>query len=293
MATFRGTLPEVFEARQAELFFKQYAQEELIYPQVFNVKPITKAYDDAFRVSGLGPFVLKPEGTPIGEVSTFALGYRVTMEARDDDQYDLIDEFPRDLGDAARDHQENLAFALFNDAFDGNTFTGLDTLALCTTAHTTLKHKTPGTTLSNQISPGIALSVTLLESMITRLRLTQSEEGRQIPLSPAVLMIHPDEAFNATKLLESEREPFTSDNQINATSRGRTGISPLSVPYLTDTDAVFLGTEKSKHGVFWYDRMGLKFDDSKDSQTKDSLFDGMYRAEVGIRGWRGWVGSQP
>jgi len=305
MATFRATLPEVFEARMAELFFKRFQMEELLYPQVFNIKRVTKGHDDAFKISGLGTFSLKPEGTPISYddpvqgprvriiISTFALGFRVTMEAQMDEQFDIIDEFPVDLGDAGRDHQENVAWGLFNDAFAGTTHTGLDGLSLINTAHTTLKHSTPGTTLSNQISPGVGLSVTLLEDMITTLRLTQSEEGRQIPIRPAVLVIHPDEEHNAAKLLETDKEPFTNENQINAVSGSRTGVSFVSVPYLTDNDAVFLGTDKNKHSVMWLDRMGLTFDNSKDAQTKDSLFDGMYRAEVAVRDWRGWVGSQP
>jgi hypothetical protein len=37
MAQFRGSLPDVFDDRQAELFFKEIAMEPLGYKKVFNV----------------------------------------------------------------------------------------------------------------------------------------------------------------------------------------------------------------------------------------------------------------
>lgn len=304
MTTFRSTLPEVYEDREAELFHKRYAQEPLRYTEIFNIVPVTKGYDDAFRVSGLGTFHVKPEGTqttfddPVqGDrvrlfMTTFALGYRVTMEAREDALYDVIDRMPSDLGDSGRDHQENFAWAVFNNGF--STVTTLDGVSFFNTAHVLLKPKNPAAnTVSNQLSPGVALTVTGLEDARTNLRLTKSEEDRQIPISPAVLLIHPNEEHNADKLLDSKQEPFTADNQINANMTSNSGIRSTSVPYLTDVDAWFLGANKDKHSVNWYNRKSMTFDSGKDSQTKDDIFDAHYRAEAAPRDWRGWVGSQP
>jgi hypothetical protein len=302
-AQFRSSLPDVFEDAQADLFYQRYAMLELLYPQLFNVRTSTKGHEDSFKISGLGPFATKPEGTPISYDqaaqgprrrtvhTTFALGYRVTMEAQEDAQYDVIDMLPEDLGDAARDHQENLAWALFNDAFAGSTYTGLDGLALCSTAHTTLKFR--GSTLSNSLSPGVALSVTSIESMLTNMQLTQSEEGRRTPIHPAILLIHPDNAHEAYRLLETDNEPHTTEFKKNAVKSSRTGVVPLAVPYLSGSDNHWLISRKNQHSVTWFARKEVTHDSGKDSQTKDSLFDAHYRASVVFRDWRGTVGSAP
>jgi phage major head subunit gpT-like protein len=223
-------------------------------------------------------------------ISTFALGYRVTMEAQRDAQYNVIEQMPSDLGDAGRHHQETLAWGLLNDGFAAATYTGLDGLALYSASHTSLK----GAGLrSNRITPGVQLSVSLLEDMFTNLRTTQSDAGRQTPLTPAFLIIHPNEAHEAARLLESEFEPNTSENQINVMRSSRTGIMPVDTPYLTDVDAVHLWSAKGKHSVSFHMRSDFEFSNSTDTQTKDRLYDAMYRAQVAFFAWEGTVGSQP
>lgn len=307
MATFTSTLPELLEPWVTEIFFNRYNMLETLYTQVFNIESSTKAFEDTFAVSGLGTFNLKAEGTPVSYDDpvqsgrkrvvhqTFALGFRVTMEMMEDDQHNIIKRMPEDLGDSARDHKENLAWALFNNAFSGTLFLGIPEgggarNTLISTAHVPLKSTT---NQSNAVSPGAALSVSSLESAITNMRLTQNESGRQIQLRPRVLVIHPDEEFNAAQILQSEFEPGTAENQINSVSTARVGVSAVHVPYLTDRDAWFLGTEKSQHSVKWYNRKELTMDRNKDAQTKDSLYDAHYRAVVTFDDWRGWVGSQP
>jgi hypothetical protein len=308
VTTLRSTLPDVFEDRQAELFFRKYRQNPQLYRRVVKYKTTTLGHDDAFKVSGLGTFVLKPEGTPISfddpvqsqrrrvAIPTFGLGYRTTFEAEADAQYDVIDQMPSDLGDAGRDHQENLAFGVYNDAFAGAAFTGLDALALCSAVHPMLKPPVPGTTLSNLLAPGVALSITSLEAMTTNLTLTQDDNGRRIgqSLKPAVLLVHPNDEHEAARLLESEFEPNTTENQINTMRSSRTGVVPIASPFLTDTDNHFLLANPSTTGaVVWINRMSMTFDSGVDSATKDRLFDAMYRATLAVREWRGVVGSAP
>ena len=307
MATFTSTMPELLEPWVTEIFFNQYNRLPTIFDKIFTVASSTKAFEDTFQVAGVGTFLLKPEGTPISYDdpvqsarkrvvhSTYALGFRVTMEMMADDQHGIIKQMPADLGDSARDHKERLAHGLLNDAFAGATYTGLPDgggtgLALCTTAHILLK---TGATVSNSLSPAVALSVAGLESAITNYRLTLNETGRRINIQPKLVLTHPNEEFNAAQILDSTQEPFTADNQINAVSSSRMGISHMQSPYLTDTDAWFLMAAKSDHSLKWYNRMPVTFERGKDSQTKDAMFDSVYRASVTFDNWRGVVGSQP
>lgn len=306
MATFTSTAPDLLEPWVTEIFYNEYDQLEELLGQVFNVKGSTKAFEDTFAVSGLGPFALKPEGNPItyddpvqsGRKrtvhSTYALGFRVTMEMMDDEQHGIIERMPRDLGRSARHHRETLAWGRLNNGFTA-VATGIPegdgtARSLFNTGHIRLKDL--GTS-SNQASPGVALSVSGIEDWITNFRLTVDESGRRINIRPKMLVIHPNDEFVAAQILDSQQEPYTADNQINAVSTSRMGITALAVAYLTDPDAWFGLAAKSQHSLCFYERMDLRFDRNKDAMTKDALFDAMMRLSVTHEDWRGTYGSNP
>lgn len=301
--TFRGTLPEVFEARQAEILYKNYTMQEKLFPQVFNMETSQKAYEDWFEVSGLGVFRTKPEGTPVTYDSpvqgvrrrithtTYALGYRVTMEAMEDAQYDVIDQHPKDMGDAAREHDELLAWAFFNSPTSTTVGIVGDGLALASASHTILKPKDPAAATQSNLA-AVALSVTGLETALTAMMTTKTREDRFMPLKPSKLVIPPALSHFAHQILNTEKEVFTNENQVSTVSSSRTGISPVVVPYLTDTDNWALTCEKSQHKLCFNTRKKLTFDSSTDSQTKDKLFDAVKRNSVVAKDWRGTWFSQ-
>lgn len=302
MTTFRGTAPEVFEARQAKLFFQTYTQDPEQFSQIFNMETSSKAYEDAFRMSGLGSFVLKAEGTPVSYSdpvqgprrrtvhSTYALGFRVTMEAEADAQYDVIDRMPSDLAESARNHRETLAWAAVEDTFDGTTYTGLDGLSLVNTAHTTLRPEVG--TLSNEVSPGVALSETGLETALQNLRDTQDENGRRVGggIKAKWLVVPTDLMHTAMKLLKTEKKFDSTDNNVSVVATSQSGIQDFATPYISDTDDWWLVA--NKHGMNWFERMPLTTDSGRDNQTKDRFFDAMYRASIMFTNWRGVVGSE-
>ena len=304
MATFTSTAPDLLEPWVTSIFFNTYSQLEELLGKVFNVKTSTKAFEDSFAVSNLGAFMLKPEGTPINYDdpvqsgrkrtvhSTWALGFRVTMEMMDDDQHSIISRMPESLGRSARHTREVQAWNRLGNAFTGAA-TGIPegdgiTRSLCNTGHIRLKDL--GTS-SNQASPGVAFSVSGLEDAITNFRLTQDDAGLRINLMPKQIVHHPNDEFVVMQVLDSQQEPYTADNQINTMSR--MGLTSVSVPYFTDTDNWFLLAEKSQHSLCFYERKKLEFARNKDAQTKDALFDGLMRFSVTHDDWRGVYGSAP
>tara|TARA_Y100000310_G_scaffold344025_1_gene454596 strand:- start:1359 stop:2270 length:912 start_codon:yes stop_codon:yes gene_type:complete len=302
MTTFRGTTPDVFEARQAQLFFATYKQDPELFSQIFNMLSSNKAYEDAFRVSGLGTFVAKAEGTAISFSdpvqgprrrtvhTTYALGFRVTMEAEADAQYDVIDRMPSDLAESAKNHRETLAWAAFEDTFDGTTYTGLDGLSLVSTAHTTLRPEIG--TLSNEISPGIALSETGMESALQRLRDTQDENGRQIGagIKAKWLVVPTDLMHLAQKLLKTDKQFDSANNTVSVVASSQSGVQDFASPYIGDTNDWWLVA--NKHGMNWYDRMKLTTDSGRDQSTSDRFFTATYRASIMFTDWRGLIGSE-
>ena len=305
MAIFSANFPEAMETRAKEWFFRNYMQLPLMFPKIFKRQRSTTRQEDAIRAAGFGTFMDKAEGTPVAfddpvegsrirtTHTTFALGYRATWEAIEDDQWDILDQMPADLGDAARDHQERIAWALLNDAFAGNTFTGLDGLALFSTAHTTLRAGVG--TQSNSLSPAIELGVAGLEAAMTLARNTQSEEGRQINVQLRKLLYNPALMHTAFTLLNTEYRMGSADNDKSTVATTRSGISPvedMGVPYITSTTSWSLHTGNSgKEALRWFDRANLFFERGRDALTWDQLHWGGYRAHVALRDWRGHVGS--
>jgi len=300
MATFTGLLPELLEAREKDIFFKQFTAQECKYKQLLETRNSTKAYEDRMRVAGLGRLATKPEGTPVamddpiqGTRSrvvhqTYALGFRVTREMQNDELFGIINQMPADLGDSAKDHMERLAWDLINDGFAGTRHTVLQGDTLFSATHTALKS---GDVQSNLLAPAVALSVTGLESIMTLASTTLSEEGRFIDLSQAVLLIHPNNQHRAYELLNTEFKVDSADNNRSTVVSTRSGLTPLEVPYLTNTDGWSIHAAKGSNSLKWNNRQELQFESADDADTFDQKFYASYRASVQADEWRGNWGS--
>lgn len=305
MALFSANVPELMETRDKEIFFKNFVMVALMYPKLFGIKNSTKSHEDRIRYQGLGTFQSKPEGTPVAfsdpiegtrrrvTHSVFALGYRVTWEAVDDDQWDVLTKMPADLGDSARDHMERFAWDLINDAYAaGTTHTGLEATTMFSATHANLSGSQ--TTMSNILSPPVALGVTGLEDMMTQWRTTLSEEGRFTDTSAPKLLYHPDNAHQAFVLLQTEFRPGTADNDKSTVASTRSGITPVvdeGVPYISASLSWSLHTPPGKNTIQWNKRKDLFFDRARDADTFDAKHYAAYRASVMWSEWRGNHGS--
>jgi len=304
MTTFSANTPEAMETRAKEYFFKNFMQLPLMFPKWMSRRPSTKRFEDRIRAAGFGSFAEKAEGGPLAfddpvegqrrrsTHTVFGLGYRATWEAIEDDQWNILDQMPGDLGDAARDHQERIAWAVENDGFAGATFLGLDGLSLYNTAHPSIR---PGVAAqSNTLTPALALGVAGLEAAMNAARVTLSEEGRQINVMLRKLLYHPNLQHTAYTLLNTEFRPGTADNDRSTVVSTRSGIVPVEdqgVPYLTSQSAWSVHSTGRKEAILWYDRAQLFFERGRDSITMDQLHWGAYRAHPAIAEWRGHLGS--
>ena len=303
MVTFSANFPELLETRQKDIFFKWYSMQELQYPTVFDTKNSTTAFEDRIDIEGLGTLQTKAEGTPVAFSdpvqgtrrrtvhATFALGYRHTMEALQDDQWSILDKMPADLGDSARDHKERLAWALVSNGF-GTTNTGLDGLALFSASHTTPSGRIG--TQSNLLAPAVALSVSGLESLMTQARTIQTNEGRFANIEQSKLVYHPANEHNAKVLMRTEQRPGTADNDISTVSSTESGITPArtqGVPYLSSETAWFLFDRPGRNTLQFNDRMATEFFRARDADTFDQKHYVAQRNSVMFSEWRGAFGS--
>lgn len=310
MPTFlTGQAPNLYDGRVLNYVTTYESQDPEHWRSFMRVKSINTRHYDSLRFAGLGTVRLKNEGAPIfydvgregtrrrTVVQTYALGTRASMEAIADALYDQLDRMPQDLARSHKEHKENQAVLLLDDSFDGNTHTGLDGLSLVNTAHTLLNPPTSGDTESNELSPGVALSTEGLEAAMTILRLTRSEEGRQMgfQLSASQLNIHPANEHVATTILDSAARPDANHSGVtNTMATSRTGMRPNVLPHLSDEESWWITISPSdpRYGLIWLERMPAMMDNGTDFETKDRKWDAMRRDAVTIDDWRGVVGSQ-
>ncbi len=308
MATFTFNHPDLLEKTVKDIVFQNFTRIPLMFPEFFQRKTSTKGYEDAMRVAGFGTLATKAEGAPVafddpvsGAVTravhtVYALGFRITREMADDDQEGVMIKMPADLGDAARDHQERLAWSLPNDAFAGDTYTGLrdgatTAVSLCNATHTNLK---TGTTQSNVLTPPVALSTTGLEALRNTASTITSEEDRFVMINQSKLVYHPNLQHTANTLLDTQFRVGGSMNDVSQVSTSQSGITPLAkggVPYLTSTTAWFLIAPIDTNSPTWFDRKPLEFMQAPDSDSFDKKFYTTYRASVEHREWRNVYGS--
>lgn len=291
----------MLETRQKAIFFKHLTMQSPKWSQLFASVTSTKAHEDRIRVAGLGTFQTKPEGTPVAFSdpiegtrrrvvhTVYALGYRVTKEAVDDDQWNVIDRMPSDLGESGADHKERIVWDVINDGYAGARHTGLDGQSLFNAAHTTLRPEVAAQ--SNIQSPPVALSTTGIEAMMTQAMTTQSEEGRFIDMEQGILLHHPTNSHKAHVLLETPQKTGSADNDVSTVERGRSGLVPLAVPYLTSTLAWSIHAGPGRNSLQWNDRESMTFSRAGDPDTFDEKHYAAYRGSPMFSEWRNNFGS--
>ena len=300
MATYTPQFVELLEADVKDIYFKRLSMIPEIFPQLFTVRSSTKAYEDRMRVAGFGTLALKEEGTPVAfddpvqgaksrvTHSTFALGWRVSMEMMQDDQHSIISKMSADLADSTTDHRERLAWSLLDGAF-GTTNTGLQGDGLFESTHISIKDSS--LSQSNILSPALALGTTGLEAMMTLARTTRTEEGRFFRGQQSKLVIHPDLEHQAYQLLNTEFETGTGNNDISTVVSSRSGITPIVVPYKSSTTSWSLHGPPGSNSLFFNERMPVDFKSSGDAITMDLMNMAVYRASVQFDEWRNNFGS--
>lgn len=299
MATLTPQFYELLEADTKDIFFKQYDMAPEIWPEIYKSQPSTKAYEDRMRVAGFGTLATKAEGTPVAfddpvqgtkvrtTHTTFALGWRCSMEMMQDDQHGIMANMAADLADSTRDHRERLAWTHIDGGF--TTTTGLEGDLLFEATHVSIRDSSISQT--NILSPPVELSQTGLEAMMTMSRTTRSEEGRYINLPQSKLLIHPDNEHLAYQLLNTEFVTGSSNNDRSTVVSSRSGLTPVASPYLSSTTRWSLHAPVGQNNLCWNDRMDVEHSSAGDADTKDMKHYVMYRASVMNNDWRGNWGS--
>lgn len=257
-----------------------------------------RSYEEDVGLSSFGLAAVKNEGAPISYDSerqgftsrynhvVYALGFIVTREAFEDDQYDVIgSRKAKGLARSMRQTKEIVAANIFNRAFTSG-YTGGDGSILCVNSHPNVA----GGTWSNVIATAADLSEAALEQAAIDIAAFRDDRGLLVAAKPKKLIIPYQLQFEAARILKTEGRVGTDLNDINAIKTN--GIIPEVVTshFLTDADAWFIVTDVND-GLKYFERRGDQFEMDNDFDTENAKFKATARYSFGWSDPRAVYGS--
>lgn len=277
---------------------KAYEMHKKEYTDLFDVEKSSRNYEEDVGISGFG---LAPIKTESGGISfdderqtyvkrythtVYGIGYIITREMMEDDLYDIVGE-RRSKGLAFSINQtvETVPANVYNRAFT-TSYIGGDGKAMIVSDHVT----TNGSQ-SNVLTVAADLSELALEQMVIQINQATNDRGLKIAIMPKTLIVHPNEAFNAERILKSSLQNNTANNAINAVNS--MGVLPGGYKvnhYLTDLDAWFVRTN-APDGLKFFMRRAPQFEMDNDSDTQNAKFMATVRFDAGWTDWRGVYGT--
>lgn len=277
---------------------KAYNEFPVEYKDLFDTFSSKRAWEEDVGVSSFGLAVEKPEGTSI-QFDTerqafttrythvvYALGFTITREVMDDDQYDVVGQRKaQGLAFSMRQTKEVVAANIYNRAFN-SSYTYGDGKELLATDHPNLA----GGTWANELTTAADLSEASLEQACIDIAGFTNDRGLLIAVRPKTLIIPRQLMFEAKRILGSDGRVATADNDLNALKT--LGVIPQVVTnhYLTDTDAWFIRTD-APHGMKYFERRGDEFGMDNDFDTENAKYKATSRYAFGATDPRGLFGS--
>jgi hypothetical protein len=238
------------------------------------------------------------EATPAGSNKTlrpvkYGLGISISEEAAEDGKFDEIANMVRKLSESARETQEIQAMAPFNNGFSGGGETADDGVAVFSASHTLPS----GGTFSNLLATPADLADASVEAALIQFETGFVGDSGIIKLyKPSKILCHPTSKRTAKEVLGSElRTAIVSNtNTNNMNSLREDGLSVLSSPHLTDTNAWFLLAQPSDTGFRLISRKGIETKAAGPDVgfKNDSIsYKCRYREKIGVTHAYGVIGT--
>jgi len=277
---------------------KAYNEFSPEWDKLFDKYTSRKAFEEDVGTSGFGLAVVKGEGAPITYDSerqafitryshvVYALGFIITREIFDDDQYDIVGQRKaQGLAFSMRQTKEIVAANVYNRAFN-SSYTGGDGKELLATDHPNFA----GGTWANELTTAADLSEASLEQASIDIGGFTNDRGLAIKVLPKTLVIPRQLAFEAKRILGTDGRVGTANNDLNALKA--MGIVPEVIVnhYLTDTDAWFIRTD-AKDGLKYFERRGDEFGMDQDFDTENAKYKATARYSFGWTDPRALFGS--
>lgn len=293
-----GNHPKALWPGMRKFWGREYSEHPVEWKQIFEDNSSEKNYEEDTEVTGFGLATTKDQGSAVSYDSesqgptkrythvTYGLGYIVTREELEDNLYEVVSKRRiKALAFSVRQTEEIIAANILNRAFN-SSYTGADAKELCATDHPTLSGSQ-----SNELSTPADLSEASIEDLCIQIMNATNSRGLRIALMPKKLIVSPSEAFNAERIMKSQLQSGTANNDINALRA--MGAIPGGVVvnhYLTNLDDFFIQTN-CPNGLMRFTRRSTEFRQDNDFDTENAKAKSTLRFSVGWTDFRGIFGS--
>lgn len=298
MTITTGTHPKLLWPGLQAIWGNMYKDQAEEHTAVFDMGTSDKAYEEDQELAGFGLAPVKSEGGSIsydttvnGYVKrytnvTYGLGFIVTQEAVEDNQYKAqAEKRTKALRRSMRHTKETVFANVLNRAFTA-AFAGGDGIELIAT-----NHPTANGTQSNELAVAADLSEASLEDMLIMIRTARDTRGLLISLRAKKLIVPPQLEFEAERILKSTLQNDTANNAINAIrSSGALPEGAMGWSFLTDSNAWFIKTD-APEGLKGLNRRALSLEKDGDFETGNFKHKATERFAAGWSDWRGLFGS--
>jgi hypothetical protein len=281
-----------------------YNQYPVEWDKLFEKNTSRRAFEEDVGGSYFGLAPVKAEGAPVTYDSSrqgftsrynhvvYALGFIITREIYEDDQYDVVGKLKaQSLAYSMRQTKEIVAANVYNRAFN-TSFVGGDgaTLIASAAGGSASAPNIAGGTYTNGPSAAVDLSEASLEQAVIDIAGFTNDRGLKIAVRPKTLIIPKELMFEATRILKADGRTGTDLNDPNALKT--MGMVPEVVVnhYLTDTDAWFLRTDV-QNGLKYFERRGDEFGMDEDFDTENAKYKATARYSFGWTDRRAIYGS--
>jgi len=270
------------------LEYKRYSEE---HKEIYETESSERSFEEETKLSGFGSAPVKSEGGGISYDTaqeaftsrytheTIALGFSITEEAMEDNLYDSLSvRYTKALARAMAYTKQVKAASVLNNGFTNSAaYFGGDGVPLFSTAHPLVS----GGTNSNRPTAGIDLNETAIEAAVIQIAAWKDERGLLIAAKPKKLVIPPALMFVAKRLLGTELQVQTANNDINAIrAMGIVPETPIINHFLTDTNAWFMLTDVP-NGLKHFQRVVLSNSSDGDFDTGNIRYKSRERYSFG------------
>ena len=291
-----ANFPRLLEPGIRTIFGTDYRAHPGYAEKIFEKRSSNKNAETSVQVTGFGLARRKESGAEITmdaakqgysnriAHTVWALGYRITEEARDDNLYQqTINRLTPLLSKSMRTTKEIVAHNILNGAFSGNTY-GDGQVLVCNS------HPTESGNQSNIAATSADISDSALRAMYYQIRQAKDDKNIPIDLSIKNIIAPVTKELAIKEILKSDKLVNTNYNNINVwNSNLIKGV--ICSPYLTSSTAWFLQTDCSD-GLIQYNRKGLTIDVDTDFLTKDIIVTARERYSHTVNDWRSIYGNQ-
>jgi len=289
-----GNHPKALWPGMNKFWGKSYNEHPKEWSKIFDEEKSSKNYEEDAEITGFGLAPVKQQAGAVSYDSesqgptkrythvVYGLGYIVSREELEDNLYESVSRKRiKSLAFSMRQTEEVVAANVLNRAFNAS-YAGGDGVELGSAAHPTLDG-----TQSNEMATAADLSEAALESLCIQIMQAKNSRGLRIALMPKKVIVPPDLKFEAERILRSELQTGTANNDINALrSQGMFPDGTCINHYLTDADAFFIKTN-APDSMRRFTRRATDFTKDNDFDTDNAKAKSTMRFSVGWTDWRG------